>query len=537
MNRPLITIRSSLLLGATPIDVTIEVSASSTMWDALDHPECLRLRGIPDPICRDIQARVSVALEQSGYPLMQAVPKGTLVYVSTDPLLSDRDWNACTPIAAALDLPIAIGLLSAAGYLPSLSETMLRQTSFLGKLALDGRIQHIPGVLPMLTFLKQRGIRHVFVSEEDMHEANLAVDTTVYPVSALPQLVAHLTGTALITPMTSNQFQEAEVTAPAMHPAVDMVDIKGHEHIKRAFEVAALGGHHILLSGAQGMGKTLLARAFPFLLPSLTAEEHRGVLAIYSCGDRLAELHPALPHRSVRPARMPHPQMGMRGLFGNRSLLSPGEVSLAHHGVLILDDLPAFCPAFLEVLPQVLHEGAVTLWRDAKKSIYPAAMQCLITMKPCPCGFFGDPVQECTCSLRAITEYQRRYARIMQQIDIHCEVPRVEARVLMDPRPGESSAAIRHRVEQARLRQVERLRGSDASRNARIGSMEVQAQCAIDDSARKLLKAAIQQLHFSADQMHRVLKVARTIADLADAEIIAANHLAEAIQYQPHRHL
>ena len=318
--------------------------------------------------------------------------------------------------------------------------------------------------------------------------------------------------------------------------AADFMDIKGQEHVKRALEVAAAGGHNVLMSGPPGSGKTLLARSLPSILPRMNPDEALDVTRIYSVAGMLTVDTPLIRHR---PFRAPHHTISHAGLVGGGTWPRPGEISLAHRGVLFLDEIPEFGQHTLEVLRQPLEDKIVTISRAQGSLTFPAAFMLVGAMNPCPCGFFGDPEKECTCSPTYISRYQKRLSGpLLDRIDIHIEVPRVPFQKLSDERRGEPSAAIRARVEGARVRQIARFSrngGSGLTTNSDMGPTQVRDFCAVDEAGRQLLGAAMRQMNLSARAYHRVLKLARTIADLAGSERITTTHLAEALQYRPRR--
>jgi magnesium chelatase family protein len=399
-------------------------------------------------------------------------------------------------------------------------------TLIIGELSLDGGVRHVKGVLPMAALARQEGYQTVIVPAVDAAEAALIPDITVIPAPTLNALYDHLSG---ITPL-------APAEPPDHHPEnvlveTDFSEIKGQEHVKRALEVAAAGGHNLLMIGPPGAGKTLMARALPSILPAMTIDEALDVTRIYSVADLLPSDVPLL---RARPFRSPHHTISHAGLVGGGNWPHPGEISLAHRGVLFLDELPEFSSKVLEVLRQPLEDKVVTISRAQGSLTFPANFQLAAAMNPCPCGYYGDPSRPCTCSSTAVTRYQKRISGpLMDRIDIHIQVPRVEYQKLRDMRAGESSAEVRARVEAARERQRNRFAGMDIASNADMRPAQIRQYCALDADCQTLMKTAMRQLQLTARAYHRVLKLARTIADLAGAEAITQVHLAEAIQYRP----
>jgi magnesium chelatase family protein len=409
----------------------------------------------------------------------------------------------------------------------------------VGELSLDGSVRHVRGVLPMAALAWQQGFRCIFTPPGDAAEAALIPGLEVYPVDSLAALVDHLSGRAQIPPQPPVTIEDIEVVVPT-----DFSEIKGQEHVKRALEVAAAGGHNVMMVGPPGAGKTLLARALPSILPRMSIEEALDVTRIYSVADQLP---PEVPLIRSRPFRAPHHTISHAGLVGGGNWPHPGEISLAHRGVLFLDELPEFGMRVLEVLRQPLEDKIVTISRAQGSLTFPASFQLVAAMNPCPCGYFGDPVKACTCSAGTVTKYQKRISGpLLDRIDIHVEVPRVEYDKLSSGRLGEPSAVLQGRVEAARQVQRARFNGSGDPSSAGINSgssamacnadmrpAEVRRFCQLDDTGRALMKTAMVQLQLSARAYHRVLKLARTIADLAGAGEIAPSHLAEALQYRP----
>jgi magnesium chelatase family protein len=425
----------------------------------------------------------------------------------------------------SFDLPIAVGVVIA-------SEQVLADTSrclFLGELSLDGRLRPTHGVLPMVSLARERGMTQVFVPACDAAEAALVEGVEVYPVETFSDLIRHLAGAEPIEPFARDGRPYAEA---APYEGTDFAEVRGQEHVKRALEVAAAGGHNLLMVGPAGAGKTLLARALPSILPSMAPDEALMVTRIYSVAGLLPR---EVPLVTQRPFRAPHHTVSQAGLVGGGRQPRPGEISLAHRGVLFLDELPEFGQQTLEVLRQPMEDHQVTISRAQGSVTFPANFMMIAAMNPCPCGNYGDPIKPCSCAESTVLRYQRRISGpLLDRIDIFVEVPRVDYEKLASLTPAEPSGRVRERVDAARQLQRDRFDGRAAQSNSEMSPADVRDFCQADlnEDVMSFLKLATTQLSLSARAFHRILKVARTIADITGCREITTAHVAEAVQYR-----